>query len=140
MISTPEQAMQQISELLRKQDNPSDKGMIVATANALLDTIEHLERVLVLNGGNAQKGCVTIKIPLHAFKDAMGEIKTKITHKIAVQLPSQYTAHSGEFYVNDGVLSTSPFAKTQEKLFTPAVIEGGNSKPVAAPEAKKATI
>ncbi len=135
-VSTPEQAMVQIANLTRKQDNPNDKGLLVSLGQALLDAAEHLEGMVWQSGGKAQKGTVTVKIPLHAYKDAMGEIKLKLTNNIDVKLPSQYSSHDGEFYLGDGVLSTSPIAKRQEKMFAPEVIEGGNA--MEAPKERKA--
>jgi len=138
MISTPEQAVQQLSELFRKSDNPRDKGFIVALGRAIMDTVDHLEMVHKQDG-TAQKGCITVKIPMHTFKDGMGEVKTKIAHNIERKLPSEYASYKGELYVQDGVLSTSPFAKEQKKMFPVEVIEGGNAvKPVEPKAGSKA--
>lgn len=128
-ISTAEQAVQQLSHLMKDSENPNDQGFLVNMGRAVLSGVTHLKQLVDLSGGKAQKGSVTVTISLHAFRGANKEIKCRPSVAIVKKLPSEFLKHDGEFYIGDqGELSTSPIARDQEKMWTPEVLDGGAPK------------
>lgn len=135
-VSTPEQAVQQLSHLMKESGNPHDAGFLVNMGAAILGSITRLKNMVALSGGLAQKGTVTVTISLHAFRDEAKEIRCKPSVKIGRKLPEEFLPHKGEFWVGDeGELSTSPIARGQDKLWTPDVLDGGQA--IKAKEERK---
>lgn len=140
-VSTAEQAIVQLSGLMKDSSNPHDRGFVVNMGRAVLGAVAHLKNLVETSGGKAQKGTVTITIKLHAFRDPNKEFRCKPSVHIGNKLPSEFFAHEGEFYVDDeGNLSTSPIARTQEKLpgLTVVELDGAPTQPKAERKAGKA--
>lgn len=138
-ISTPEQAVQQLSHLMKDSDNPHDGGFLINMGTAILSSVLRLKSMVSLSGGLAQKGTVTVTIALHAFRDDKKEIRCKPSVKIGRKLPEEFLPHKGEFYVGDeGELSTSPIAREQGRMFEPKVLDGGQAKPTEERKGSKA--
>lgn len=132
-ISSPEQAVMQLSELLRNKKNPHDLGFLCRIGKAFLDATKKLEDLVDVTN-EAQKGKVIVEFHLHAFRNKNREIVCKPKVTIGMKLPSEYTAAEGEFYLgDDGELSTSAIARDQEKMFAPEVIDGGKARDHAEP-------